>query len=215
MMKNLLLSSVVLLLFTSGCTLGHYGRLKKAPTSSTIPKSIFGDNFNSFLFKANITLYKKEISGLLVAKQMGPHDYRIIFTTELGMKLFDFEFKDSTFTVHYSVPQFALPALLQTIQQDIEILLMNNINGKKMESLYYCDEGGIRCLDIQKEKLEKMYNYYFTDRTTQQIVKIEHSKKRTKKVLFSLNDYKDHFPINIIIQHFNIKLKIELNLLKK
>ena len=215
MMKNLLLSSLVVLFFISGCTLGHYGRLHKAPTPSATPKSIFGDNFNSFLFKANITLYKKEISGLLLAKQMAPHDYRIIFTTELGMKLFDFEFKDSTFTVHYSVPQFALPALLQTIQQDIQILLMNNISEKKMESLYYCDEGGISCLDVQKTKSEKMYNYYFTDRASHQIVKIEHSKKRTKKVLFSLNDYKDHFPNNIIIRHYNIKLKIELNLLKK
>src|SRR5438105_95390 len=132
-MKNLLLSSF-LAVSLFGCTLGHYGRLKEVDQPCTAnPGSIFGDNFNSFLFKTNITVYGKDFSGLLVTKQMSPQDYRVIFTTELGMKLFDFEFKDTSFTLHFCVPQFNKPKLLKTIQQDIQILLMNDLANKKFD----------------------------------------------------------------------------------
>ena len=209
-MRNLLLSSILLFLLT-GCTLGHYGRLKEEATSAAIPKPIFGDNFNSFLFKTNISIYNKDVSGLLVTKQMSAQDYRIIFTTELGMKLFDFEFKDTSFTLHYCVPQFNRPALLKTIQHDIELLLMNNLAGKPAKD--FTDRTNL--FAIKRIQFDNMYNYYFTEKATNHIVKIEHSKKKVKKVVFSLNDYKDDFPTNVVIKHCDIKLKIELNLLKR
>ncbi len=211
MMKNLLLSSFFLLLI--GCTPGHYGLLEKAKSPLPLPTSIFGDNFNSFLFKTNISIYGKEVSGLLVTKQIESHDdYRVIFTTELGMKLFDFEFKDTLFTLHYCVPQFNRPALLKTIQMDMEILLMTTINnGSKSADLM--DKKGE--YDIKRIEFHKMYNYYFREKTFGHIVKIEHSKKRTKKVEFLLTDYQDNFPAKINIRHFDIKLKIELIFLKR
>jgi hypothetical protein len=210
-MKNLLLSSFIALIF-AGCTLGHYGRLKKTNSASdSVPKSIFGDNFNSFLFKTNITVYGKDFSGLLVTKQMSPQNYRVIFTTELGMKLFDFEFKDATFTLHYCVPQFNQPKLLRTIQKDIEILLMNDLEKKHFE--IYRDPPDLHT--VYKLQTGKMFNYYFTEKSSGHLVKIEHSKKRTKKIIFTLNNYVNDFPNNILIRHYTIKLKIELNLLKK
>jgi len=210
-MKNLLLSSFIAFLIT-GCTLGHSGKLKKVTEeTASYPKPIFGDNFNSFLFKTNITVYGKDFSGLLVTKQMSPQDYRVIFTTELGMKLFDFEFKDTAFTLHYCVPQFNQPKLLKTIQQDIAILLMNDLKEKKFE--IYTDPENL--YTIHKLRTDKTFNYYFTEKSSRNLVKIEHSKKRTKKIIFTLNNYVDGFPNNILIRHYNIKLKIELNLLKK
>ncbi len=214
-MRNLLLSSAVALLL-AGCTFGHYGKLNKISDQGygkffLTPKPIFGDNFNSFLFKTNITVYGKDFSGLLMTKQMAPQDYRVIFTTELGMKLFDFEFKDTSFTLHYCVPQFNRPKLLKTIQQDIEILLMNDLKNKTFEN--YNDSKNI--YDVAKLQTGNMYDYYFTERDSMHLVKIEHSKKRVKKTIFTLNNYVNDFPNNIVIQHCDIKLKIELNLLKK
>lgn len=210
-MKNLLLSSLILLLLSS-CHFGHYGRLKEITQAyATYPKSIFGENFNSFLFKTNITVYGKDYSGLLVTKQMSPQDYRVIFTTELGMKLFDFEFKDTSFTLHYCVPQFNKPKLLKVVQKDIETLLMNDLNKKSFE--YFTD---LKMLySIHKTKNGSLDNYYFTEKSSQQLVKIEHAKKRRKKTTFVLSNYQNDFPGNILIQHHDIKLKIELNLLKK
>ncbi len=211
-MKNLLLSSFICLLFFSACNLGHYGKLAKVENSSEDSlKSIFGNNFNSFLFKTYIVVYGKNYSGLLVTKQIEPNDYRIIFTTELGMKLFDFEFKDTTFTLHYCVPQFNNPRLLKVIQKDFQIILMNEIKDKKIEK--YIDSE--KKFDIYKLKSKKMYNYYFVNKESKNIDKIEHSKKRVKKTTFTLHDYENGFPNTILIKHHDIKLMIELISLKK
>jgi len=210
-MKNLLLNSFIIILISS-CSLGHYGKLKKVNTiKDSLPHSIFGENFNSFLFKTNIRVYGKEYSGLLVTKQMEPNDYRVIFTTELGMKLFDFQFKDSTFTLHYCVPQFNRAALLNTIQKDIEVLLMNNL--KTHSSSVYTDAKNTT--NIIKIDFGKTQNYYFINQEQKQLIKIEQAKKNRKKTTFTLGNYIDNFPNNILIQHHDIKLKIELNLLKK
>ncbi len=210
-MKNLLLSSFIGLVLSS-CSFGLYGRYSEVTQAySTYPKAIFGDNFNSFLFKTNITVYGKDYSGLLVTKQMSPQDYRVIFTTELGMKLFDFEFKDTAFTLHYCVPQFNKPKLLKVIQKDIEVLLMNNLSSKKTE--LYRDKEGL--LSIHKIEFGPTQNYYFIEKSSQHLIKIEQAKKRRKKTTFTLSNYQADFPGNILIQHHDIKLKIELNLLKK
>ena len=209
-MKNLLLSSFIAILF-SACHFGQYSRLTKTPTESISLTPIFGDNFNSFLFKTNITVYGKDYSGLLVTKQMSPQDYRVIFTTELGMKLFDFEFKDTAFTLHYCVPQFNKPKLLKVIQKDIETLLMNDLKKKTFE--YFSDSKVL--YSIHKTKNGKLDNYYFIEKSSAHLVKIEHAKKRRKKTTFTLSNYQTDFPGNILIQHHDIKLKIELNLLKK
>lgn len=209
-MKNLLLNSFFILLFCA-CKFGHYGKLKEiSPNSGIPPESIFGDNFNSFLFKTNISIYGKNFSGLLVTKQMQPNDFRVIFTTELGMKLFDFEFKDTAFTLHYCVPQFNRPKLLKTIQNDIEVLLMNDLLKKKVVD--FIDKK--KLFKIKKIKFEKFDHYYFFDKN-ENLVKIEKAKKRRKKITFALNNYSNDFPGNIIIQHHDLKLKIELNQLKK
>lgn len=211
-MKNLLLSSSLLLLLFYGCSFGHYRQLKETNVLTTAyPKSIFGDNFNSFLFKTNITVYKKNFSGLLVTKQLSSNDYRVIFTTELGMKMFDFEFKDSTFTLHYCVPQFNNPKLLNVIKNDIETLLMSNLLNKKKTN--YEDKKGVYA--IQQIKFQKSENYYYIDKSSGRLTNIEQAKKSIKKTTFTLSKYQNDFPENILIQHHDINLKIELNLLKK
>jgi hypothetical protein len=210
-MRNLLLSSLAVL-FLSACTFGHYGRLKEVDHAyATAPKPIFGDNFNSFLFKTNIHVYGRDFSGLLVTKQMSPNDYRVIFTTELGMKMFDFEFRDTAFTLHYCMPQFNKPKLLKVIQVDIQTLLMNDLAGKKFD--YYTDAEGKYW--IHKFSEGKTADYYFTEKDSRHIGKIEHAKGRIKKTTFTLSDYQSDFPEKVVIRHHDIRLRIELNHLKK
>lgn len=211
-MKNLLLSSI-LSIAICGCTLGHYKKLQPLPLSAALPvfKPVFDDHFNSFLFKTNLSIYGKAFSGLLIVKQMQPADYRVIFTTELGMKLFDFEFTDTAFTTHYCVPQFNRPALLRTIQQDMEILLMSRLSSQPSEPLIDKENKYI----VFKLKQDNFSNYYFKEKTTQHLVKIEHAKRNIKKTTFTLENYAEEIPGKIQVQHHDIKLKIELTLLKK
>lgn len=212
-MKNLLLSSgLVLLLFA--CKLGHYNKLIPVNATKESPalKTIFGEHFHSFLFKTNLTIYGKDFSGLLMTKQMQPRDYRVIFTTELGMKLFDFEFTDTSFNLHYCVPQFNRPALLKVIQQDIQILLMAYPLSTPVET--YTDKEHQYSISKVNQK-EAYTNYYFNEMTSLHLVKIEHARKNIKKTTFVLDQYLEDFPGQIRIQHHDIKLNITLTHLKQ
>jgi hypothetical protein len=212
-MKNLLLSSFLAVVLWS-CTWGHYRSLEPIPSPVEYRlRPVFRDHLNSFLFKTNIRIYGKDFSGLLVTKQMRPADYRVIFTTELGMKLFDFEFADTSFTLHYCVPQFNRPALLKTIQHDMEILLMNQLDSAQVS--YFTDKQNR--YTIGKITSGNFSNYYFFDKkgTGNQLAKIEHAKRQLKKTTFTLDDYREDIPSHIQIQHHDIKLNIELTLLKK
>jgi hypothetical protein len=205
-MKNLLLSSF-LFFFLCSCHFGHYSKLQRAGAELYLPTPVFGNNFNSFLYKTNLTVYGHDFSGLLVTKQLSPGDYRVIFTTELGMKMFDFEFKDTSFTLHYCMPAFDRPKLLNLIRNDIEVLLMNH----QIVSDGYFKQND---LTIVREPLGKRTNYYFCD-PKHNVIRIEQAKKSRKKVIFTISDRSDGFPEKIFIQHFDARLKIELNLLKK
>lgn len=213
-MKNLLLSSLVCLL-SMGCNSGHYKRFEPYPDQSLLKpiplKPVFEDSFNSFLFKTNIQLYTKAFSGLLITKQIEPGYYRVILTSEMGMKLFDFEFRDTSFKVHYCVSQFNKPVVLKTIKKDIEILLMNNLREKHMQIL----SDNNHTYTIYKTDDEKDFNYYFIENSSKKISRIEHAGKKTKKISYSLENYDGNFPSKIRIHHYDISLNIELNLLKR
>ncbi len=214
-MRNLLLSSfLIIVLF--GCKLGHYGKLLPLPPPPPPDfytlKPVFSDHFDSFLFKTNIRIYGKNFSGLLVTKQVQPSDYRVIFTTELGMKLFDFEFTDTAFTLHYCIPQFNRTALLKIIRHDIEILLMN-----KMKSVPVDMFSDTRYRYTIFRNMQNIFtDYYFFDSTKgNKLSKIEHAKGQIKKTTFTLDNYVEDIPGHIQVKHHDIRLKIELTLLKK
>ncbi len=211
-MKNLLLSNLFAL-FISGCAIGHYNQLLPL-TDTAVPPAItplFGNHFNSFLFKTNIALYNKKFSGLLITKQLEPNDYRVIFTTELGMKLFDFEFTDTAFTLHYCVPQFKRPALISTIQKDIEIILMTKLEKRIVP--HWADKQNNYLIHQLNDGLYS--NYYFYEKKSNRLVKIEHAKRNRKKTTFTMDNYTSGIPASIKIQHHDVTLKIELALLQK
>jgi hypothetical protein len=208
-MRSLLLSSLFIALLCS-CNSGHYKSLERSSTTAAAPKPIFGENFNSFLFKANIDVYGRKLSGLLITKQVEPRNYRVIFTTELGIKLFDFEFRDSSFTLHYSIPQFNRPKLLNMIRQDIQTLLMNDLNPSALIQLQTKD----KTLDVFKQDDELHDLYYFSDKSGK-LERIERGRKNSKRVTYHLQEYKDQFPNRILIDHHDAKLDMELNLLKR
>lgn len=192
----------------TGCHIGQYKHLVVAEAlSETSLKPIFEDRFNSYLFKANIQVYTKSFSGLLVTKQTEPGTYRVIFTTEMGMKLFDFEINQKETIVHYSIPQFDKPLFMETIKKDMQILLMNGL-GKDSVQVFKNKEGVL----VHKYPFDAGSNYYFQDGN---LLRIEHAEKNKKKIVFTLKNHEDGFPGNISIQHYGFRLKIGLTKLQK
>ena len=52
----------------------------------------FRPDFTAQLYKANIAVSGKSLSGLLLVKKMPDSSTRLLFSTETGFKFFDFSF---------------------------------------------------------------------------------------------------------------------------
>src|SRR6478735_1040855 len=90
----LLLSSVLILVFGS-CRISKYKHLKQCNAVVFNAGHVLPvlKNTNSVKYKATIDVLKNHFSGLVILKQTDSVSQHIVFITELGLKMFDFEVK--------------------------------------------------------------------------------------------------------------------------
>lgn len=210
--KNLIKSLIIILLLSS-CSISFHGNLQKIEKrqlNSGELKSVFNNGLNKVLFKARIQLYNKYFSGLLFIKSIENNSKRIVFVTEIGIKIFEFEFINNDFNVHYCLGMFNKKVILKTLEKDIKLLLMNNLVDEKVKIF----EDKKSKNKVYKLKKNGQSNYYFIDKETGNLIKIENSSGIFRKVIIELNDYKDGFPNKINIVHPCIKLNIQLKLIE-
>ena len=208
--KNLIKSLIVILLLSS-CSISFHGNLHKIEKRQLNPseiKLIFNNDSNKILFKTQIDLYDNNFSGLLVVKSIKENNKKIVLVTELGIKIFEFEFRDDEFEVHYCLEMLNKKAILKTLEKDLRLILMNNMVSGKAKILK--DENNL----VYKLKKNKRNNYYYINTKADKLVVIESLSGIFKKVTIELKDYKDNYPEKINILHHNIKLNIKLKLIE-
>lgn len=175
--------------------------------SNTFEVPYFSNKETDYVYKANITVYGKELTGLFIAKKIDEDTHRIVFTTEFGNKLLDFEISETDFKVNFILEELDKKFLINILVNDFRLLLRSH---------YTVDDQFENNFDIVYETLDKdKMNYLFVSKATNSISKIVHSSKRKKIITILYTSKKDIFAENIIIEHQNIKLKIELNYLSE
>lgn len=167
----------------------------------------FSNQEIDYVYKTNITIYGKEISGIFIIKKINSTQHRIVFTTDFGNKLMDFERSENDFKINYIVDELNKKIVINTLKKDFDLLLKNNFFiTQKFEN---------ELLTIYKSDSEKQYNYLFIDKKSNQLLKIINSTKRKEKIVVNFSSENNIFANHIIFQHYNIQLKIELNYLKQ
>ena len=165
----------------------------------------FKPDFKSTLYQAFVNVAGKHLSGLLLIKTMENGNTRIVFSNEMGIKYFDFEFAtDGKFTVHFILEKMNRKAVISTLKEDFELILMLNLDYNKAfilknnESLYFVfqDAGEFR--------------YYITDHETKKLEGIESGTKNKRKVKAQMFNYTENVPDSISIEHCNFNLNISL-----
>lgn len=159
-----------------------------------------------YAYKANISVYGNDLSGIFIAKKINATTHRVVFTTEFGNKLLDFEISETDFKVNSIVDELNRKILINTLKNDFKLLLKNQFSIKQQfedaENKVYKSEDGTQ------------FNYLFASKKENKLFKIVHSTKRKEKININFTSENNTFAENIIIQHYNIKLRIELNYLK-
>lgn len=201
-MRCLLFSSCLVILF--GCS-SAYRHLQPATGDPGVLKK-FEPVFSRALYKAGIDVVGNHLSGLLLIKKMPDSSTRMLFSNEIGIKFFDFEFSaDGGFKVLSIIKQMDKKAVIKTLRKDFELVMMEKthtvnllIRKDSSEQVYYTFP--------QK----KGYYHYITDASGNDLVRMERASKRKPVMEAIMKNYVDGIPDTIGITHKNFNFTIGL-----
>ncbi|WP_337967977.1 hypothetical protein [uncultured Flavobacterium sp.] len=195
---------LALVLVSCGSVTKNYTPKKLDKTSYQVP--YFTDSNTDYVYKTNITVYGHEISGIFIAKKINDTTHRVVFTTEFGNKLLDFEISKKTFKVNSIVSELDRKILINTLTEDFRLLLKNE---------YLIQEQFENETDnIYKSEDGNRDNYLFVSKKTSKLEKVVNASKTKEKITLLFSSENNIFAEKIQIIHQNIKLKIELNYFK-
>lgn len=162
----------------------------------------FSNSETDYVYKTNIFVYGNEMSGIFIAKKINESTHRVVFTTEFGNKLFDFEISETNFKINAIVPELDKKFFIATLKRDFRLLL------KKQFTVQEQFENSTQI--VYKSEDGNQFNYLFVSKGNDKLFKIVHASNRKEKISISFASENNIIANNSIIQHHNIPLKIEL-----
>ncbi len=166
----------------------------------------FKPNFTVALYNTTVDVVGNHLSGLLLIKKMPDSSTRMVFSNEMGFGFFDFEFKrDGDFKVYSIMKKLNKKSVITTLQHDFELVLMNNLDNSKA---VIKTSGGLTYFIFPQAK---GFNYYITNQSGDELVRMERVSKKKTIVEAVMKNYQNGIPDTIGISHktfeFNIGLK--------
>jgi len=203
-LTNRLLLISIFSVFTFSCKSYQVANaVKKENTTTEFKNPYFSNPETDYVYKAHIEVYGNKLGGIFVAKRISDSLHRVVFTTEFGNKLLDFELSENEFKVNYILEELDRKMIVNTLRDDFRLLLqVNHPIYETFQSEHF---------KILKSNAKTRFNYFFVNEKNNQLVKLIHTSKSKEKVIFEFESKNSIFAEIIRINHQNIKLKIELN----
>ena len=187
-----------------GCSPAHQQMQSTRLDVNVLQK--FKPAFTVALYNTTVDVMGTHLSGLLLIKKMPDSSTRMVFSNEMGLGFFDFEFAgDGNFKVHSIMKKLDKRSVIKTLQHDFELILMNNLDNSK--ATVKTNEG----LTYFIFRQTKGFNYYITNQTGDKLVRMERASNKKTIVEAVMKNYINGIPDTIGISHktfeFNIGLK--------
>lgn len=198
-MRYLAISIGLVLLVSCASYPKKQGFEKQAVATSSLQNPYFSNPDQDYVYKANIEVYDKTFGGILIVKKLGDQSHRIVFTTEMGNKLFDFSFVDDEFRVNYIMDELNKKFLINILKQDFKVLLADPIDIINT----FQSKGAM----VFETTINRKSHFYYVSKQLDKIVRTSNGKE---KVSFQFSEINDTIAKNIQIVHSNIQLKISL-----
>ena len=198
----LILSSLLLIML--GCSPVHQQMQSASADVQVLQK--FKPAFTVALYNTSVDVMGNHLSGLLLIKKMPDSSTRMVFSNEMGLGFFDFEFAaDGSFKVYSIIKKLDKKSVIKTLQHDFELVLMNNLDNST--ATVKTNEGLTYFIFPQS----KGYNYYITNQSGTELVRLERASNKKTIVEAVMKNYIGGIPDTIGISHktfeFNIGLK--------
>jgi len=166
--------------------------------------------FNSALYKTSVDVAGNHLSGLLLIKNLPDSTTRIVFSNEMGFKLFDFEFSPGGgFEVYSIIKQLNKKSVLLTLRKDFELILMNRIENANL-SIHTKND-----LVYYVMPQEKGFYYYITDSSRNHFIRAERASKMKTVAQAVMEKYIDGVPDTITISHNTFNFVIGLKRIER
>lgn len=201
-MIRFLLISFLSVFFFSCKTYQVADAVKKESSVKQYKNQYFANPETDYVYKAHIDVYGNQLSGIFIAKRLNDSVHRVVFTTDFGNTLLDFELSEADFKVNYIVEDLDRKIVVNTLRDDFRLLLKTNHN---VAEVFEND-----AFVIYKSESQKRFNYFFESKKEDKLVKLISASKTKEKVVFEFDAKNSTFAENIKIQHYNIKLTIAL-----
>ncbi len=142
----LLLSSFFLFSFLVSCRISKFKHPKQC-NRVVITNKAFEPVLNktkATKYKASIDVLKNHLTGIIIVKQTDSVSTHIIFVTEIGMKMFDFEWKNNEMNAAYVFEPLNKPTLIKALLSNFKQMLLLDVfdkragycSNKKVKSYY-------------------------------------------------------------------------------
>ncbi|WP_298474472.1 hypothetical protein [uncultured Maribacter sp.] len=196
-----LLTSICVLLFASCASYPDIiGLVEEENLKQQVYNPYFSNTTKDYVYKADLKFYKRKFSGIIIVKKIGSKEHRLVFTTEMGNKIFDFSFYENDFKVNYVLQDMNKKIILNMLQTDFAALLKEyNVSIKDYTK---------KNLEVKETKMANKAYFYFYE--NKELVKIVRENKGKEKVVYHFSEIKNNIAQGILIEHKNIKLNIKL-----
>ncbi len=189
----------------AGCT--PSGMMTAGPGNIKVSQPrFFAPDFKKALYKADMNIYGRELSGLMLFKKSNGAT-RIAFISEIGLKYFEIEVPandTASVTFHYLIDLMNRKPVLKMLEISFRILLLHYPENDRTYS-FECQPG--RIIKVYKSNGEKaIYGY---EQHSGQVTDVRQNGLFKPKIRIEAGGYNGQFPAEI---HIRLKKKMEINL---
>ena len=166
--------------------------------------------FTVALYNTTVDVVGNHLSGLLLIKKMPDSSTRMVFSNEMGLTFFDFEFEaDGKFKVYFIIKKMNKRSVIKTLQHDFELILMNNLDNSKVSVR---TGNGLTYFIFPQTK---GFNYYITNLSGDELVRMERASNKKTIVQAVMKNYINGIPDTIGISHKTFEFSIGLKRIER
>ncbi|MEC3906104.1 hypothetical protein VOI54_03685 [Tamlana sp. 2201CG12-4] len=203
MMRFSTISFVFILLFVSCGIPTIKGLPEQSLTITEFTNPYFSNGDIDYVYKAKINAYGNTFGGILIIKKIKDSNHRIVFTTNFGNKIFDFELTNNDIKVHYIMENLNRKIIIKTLKNDFTTLTQEH---NKIDKAFKKGER----YTVYQSKLKNRYNHFFIDKESRMLQKIVLTNKVKEITTFKFKGLKENTVGEIFIKHNSIALRIGL-----
>ena len=203
--QYLIISSMALVL--SSCALHLMDNADEVPLDRPLVNNpYFADAEKDYIYRASLEFKEFRLGGILMVKKIANDHHRVVFTSEFGNKLFDFEYVKGQPSVHHILQELDRKPVLRLLHLDLRTLMKEQISVDKQYKV-----SGHTWYTSRSNNYKILYGF---DTENIQMDQILIAKGHREKVMISFKKIVESDADSISIVHLTTRLNVNLSRIK-